>query len=369
MSLLLAGLVGSAMLGGMSSAMNITSNNNNINKSIVAQRKENQLNREWNLNLAKQANQWNLEQWNRENAYNTPLAQKRRMIEAGLNPDLAYANGGAFTPAATSPEMTAGASSRPMDMSMIAQKKSYGQVFADAFSIAQGAVSMSKERSEAGKNNQETKNLAVENQILSADALTRAAQNEATLEYTRANIHVAHNTAELTHTQKEYYAEKINEVAANTDRMYAERDKFVAQTSEIDMNILQAKFDMYIRSKEFELACKKVAQEIKESDSRIKMNEQEVKSSIAITAARVLNLNVNSRLQIQQRLNAVKEGIGIDIGIERASFNFDQDKKWDDKQRRADVCSKWMTGIGIAIGGFSTALKNASGPVSIKGFR
>lgn len=51
----------------------------------------------YNLKLQKQAQEyntrereatqaWNLEQWNRENAYNTPLAQRQRLQDAGYNP-------------------------------------------------------------------------------------------------------------------------------------------------------------------------------------------------------------------------------------------------------------------------------------------
>ena len=51
----------------------------------------------YNLKLQKQAQeyntserlatqQWNLEQWNRENAYNSPLAQRKRIQDAGYNP-------------------------------------------------------------------------------------------------------------------------------------------------------------------------------------------------------------------------------------------------------------------------------------------
>ena len=64
--------------------------NKNIDKQIAAQQEENQKSRDWNLNLAKMQNQWNIDQWNRENDYNTPLAQGQRYKEAGLNPDLLY---------------------------------------------------------------------------------------------------------------------------------------------------------------------------------------------------------------------------------------------------------------------------------------
>lgn len=53
---------------------------------------QNQINTN-NQALARQQNQWNLAQWYRENAYNTPSAQKQRLKEAGINPGLMYSNG------------------------------------------------------------------------------------------------------------------------------------------------------------------------------------------------------------------------------------------------------------------------------------
>jgi hypothetical protein len=101
-----------------------------------------------------------------------------------------------------------------------------------------------------------TKNLVVENGILSADSLVKAASAESVIEYNKAKVYVAHNTADMLHSQSEYYAGKLNEIAASTDKLYAERDKLVAQLAEIDTNVVQKKFDMYMRSREFENADK-----------------------------------------------------------------------------------------------------------------
>lgn len=56
-----------------------------------------------NVALAKYQNQWNLDQWNRENEYNTPSSQLQRLKDAGLNPNLVYGSGTAVTQAASSP--------------------------------------------------------------------------------------------------------------------------------------------------------------------------------------------------------------------------------------------------------------------------
>ena len=46
-----------------------------------------------NERMQQRQNQWNLEQWNRNNAYNHPVAQMQRLKAAGLNPDLMYGQG------------------------------------------------------------------------------------------------------------------------------------------------------------------------------------------------------------------------------------------------------------------------------------
>lgn len=57
-------------------------------KSLQATRETNKANRE----LAQYQNEWNLAQWNRQNAYNTPAAQRQRYEDAGINPYFALGN-------------------------------------------------------------------------------------------------------------------------------------------------------------------------------------------------------------------------------------------------------------------------------------
>lgn len=49
----------------------------------------------YNYLLASKQNDWNVEQWNRENAYNAPSAQRQRLLDAGLNPNLMLDGGDA----------------------------------------------------------------------------------------------------------------------------------------------------------------------------------------------------------------------------------------------------------------------------------
>ena len=125
--------IGSAIIAGASLLGGLFGNrqqNKNINKQIQAQQEENQKNREYNLMLAQQQNAWNVEQWERENEYNSPEKQMERYKKAGLNPDIMA--GGAQNLSAASPAMTAGAASTATDMSMLGQKPTLGQAIQTA---------------------------------------------------------------------------------------------------------------------------------------------------------------------------------------------------------------------------------------------
>lgn len=156
-----AAIAGAAALGG--SILSATQGNKNINKQIAAQKEENQKNRDWNLNLAKQQNQWNIDQWNRENEYNTPSAQMARYKAAGLNPDLIY---GQPNLSAASPEMTSGDGSLPTDVSNLANKRTIGDIVSQAASTRLTNAQAKLAESQADKTDAETVGQTINNDWL-----------------------------------------------------------------------------------------------------------------------------------------------------------------------------------------------------------
>ena len=167
----------SAIIGGASSLVSgifgATSQNANIDKQIAAQAEENQKTREYNLNLAKMQNQWNLDQWNRENEYNTPKAQMQRLADAGLNPDLFYQNGVSGMTAASSPSMSAGAPATPQDMSAIGQKRTVGDAMQKSLQDAALGAHIRLMNAQADKTEKEATGQDLKNQnILALDKAT-----------------------------------------------------------------------------------------------------------------------------------------------------------------------------------------------------
>ena len=127
----LSSFLGSAFTGTtslLSGLFGAAQQSRNIDKQIAAQREENERTREYNLSLARQQNAWNIDQWNRENAYNSPQQIMARLSAAGLNPDMIYSGGASNFSAASSPSLTAGAPAVSADMSNLALKPIVGNV-------------------------------------------------------------------------------------------------------------------------------------------------------------------------------------------------------------------------------------------------
>lgn len=112
----------SGTMSALSSLFGSKQQNENVDKQIAATKKENELSRKHNLELAKQQNQWNIDQWNREVQFNDPAAQMARYKAAGLNPNLIY--GQSNTAPQLSGSLSSGAPAVPADMSALGNKKS-----------------------------------------------------------------------------------------------------------------------------------------------------------------------------------------------------------------------------------------------------
>uniref|UniRef100_A0AAU8AYH9 DNA pilot protein n=1 Tax=Dulem virus 250 TaxID=3145727 RepID=A0AAU8AYH9_9VIRU len=107
-------------LGGLASGLlSSVTGNSQLKKQLNFQREENERTREYNRQLAEQQNKWNIEQWNRENAYNTPQQMRARLEAAGFNPNLAVSGLSGSLNSASSPSLSAGAPGIPTDLNAL----------------------------------------------------------------------------------------------------------------------------------------------------------------------------------------------------------------------------------------------------------
>ena len=131
---LVSGLFGSGM------------SNKSVKSSIKAAKEINQINNEFNASEAlknrdfqtserEASQQWNLDQWNRENAYNDPSAQRARMEAAGFNPYNMNIDAGS---ASTSGAQSSPGSGSPASASHVPSLPAYTGYTADFQNIASG---------------------------------------------------------------------------------------------------------------------------------------------------------------------------------------------------------------------------------------
>lgn len=168
--------------------------NSQIDKTLSAQSKENALIRDYNLNLAKMQNSWNIEQWQRENQYNSPAAQAARLQAAGLNTDMMYGQGGVTNISASSPAMTSGAAASPQDWSSLAKK--------------QTALSLALQQAQIANINADTREKEVGADKTESDIKWQEAMNPLLHE-----LQVTKNDAAI--KELELLGQKINDVSAD----------------------------------------------------------------------------------------------------------------------------------------------------------
>lgn len=148
-----AGLAGSAVSGIASGKMNrraVKYNKWALQEQQNFQSNQAQLGRDWSEEMMSKANQWNLDQWNRENEYNLPENQKARLLAAGINPALAMqgasgvgqAGSSPSSASAPSPASPSGVSALPLNL----QRPDYGSGFAQ-LSSAVNSYFENKQRS------------------------------------------------------------------------------------------------------------------------------------------------------------------------------------------------------------------------------
>lgn len=232
--------------------------NKNIDKQIAAQKEENQKNRDWNLNLAHQQNAWNIEQWNRENAYNSPAAQMARFRDAGLNPDLAY---GQQNLSAASPEMTAGEGSQPTDVSNLANKRTIGDIVSQAATTRLTNAQAKLAESQANKTDKESTGQDYQNDILKSDAAFRDALNSGTVQLNNMSLKVSEKGMQLTDEQIAKVRKECQQIDQSIEQSRAAVDEIRQKISNLKTDQAIARLRYILDVKLGEATIKKLASE------------------------------------------------------------------------------------------------------------
>ena len=245
----------------------------NTKQSLGAQQRENQLTREYNRELAEQQNLWNIQQWHRENQYNSPGAQKERLEAAGLNPNLMY--GGISNVASSSPEMTSGAPAQSMDWSSLANRKTLGDALNESLNTQMMQVQIDSVKAQTRK------------------TLADAGLSEVSLEYAAAKEQLG---LDLTEQQFKNAQQEWEEIATkiNNNR---------EQLNGIRLDNASKAIDNAFKTKTNDALARKLA-----ADANI--SEAEAENALKYFAARTLQIEAQNAWSDAAWIVQQKQGTG-----------------------------------------------------------
>lgn len=211
----LAGAAASGIANLVGAGLGAASQNSNTDKAIAAQREENAL-----------AYQRNIEQWQRENDYNSPVNQIARLRAAGLNPNLAYGTPNISSP---SPQMAAA------DMSGIASKRSVvGAMAEQALNTRYMNAMIENINAQTHKTEEETKKTGAEYE---AQMTYNQYQNDiltGNLQEQKARIELNASQTDLNDMKSREAYTNIQNIMASTNKLKADVDKIGAEVENIN---------------------------------------------------------------------------------------------------------------------------------------
>lgn len=262
---------------------------------LQAARETNQM----NYQIAQENNAFNQRMWEKQNAYNTPVEQRRRLEQAGLNPNLMM-NGGSAGTAETAPTAdTSGIQQVPDVGSTIASGyQQFGNSLSNAASQIAGMVynnglqqaNVNKAQAEAQSASQDARYKELQNQFAASQFLADLREKQyrgliakSDYEYLRDSMQDRLDSVKfqntLTGSQSSYY----NQMSGLID---------------VQRQIEQTNLDWLPREKQAGLAA--TLQNVRTMVSQMHLNYAQAKNAYAMAAlnyAQEVGVRINNRLQ------------------------------------------------------------------------
>lgn len=281
-----------SMLGGLFGA---TGSAKAAKYQLQAARETNQM----NYQIAQENNAFNQRMWEKQNAYNSPVEQRRRLEQAGLNPNLMM-NGGSAGTAETAPTAdTSGVQQVPDIGSTIASGyQQFGNSLSNAASQIAGMVynnglqqaNVNKAQAEAQSASQDARYKELQNQFAASQFLADLREKQyrgliakSDYEYLRDSMQDRLDSVKfqnsLTGSQSSYY----NQMSGLID---------------VQRHIEQTNLDWLPREKQAGLAA--TLQNVRTMVSQMHLNYAQAKNAYSMAAlnyAQEAGVRINNRLQ------------------------------------------------------------------------
>lgn len=262
---------------------------------LQAARETNQM----NYQIAQENNAFNQRMWEKQNAYNSPVEQRRRLEQAGLNPNLMI-NGGSAGTAETAPTAdTSGVQQVPDIGSTIASGyQQFGNSLSSAASQIAGMVYNN------GLQQANVNKAQAEAQSASLDARYKELQNQFAASQFLADLREKQYRGLIAKSDYEYLRDSMQDRLDSVkfqNTLTGSQSSYYNQMSgliDVQRQIEQTNLDWLPREKQAGLAA--TLQNVRTMVSQMHLNYAQAKNAYAMSAlnyAQEAGVRINNRLQ------------------------------------------------------------------------
>lgn len=252
-----------------------------------------------NYQIAQENNAFNERMWDKQNAYNSPVEQRRRLEQAGLNPNLMM-NGGSAGSAETAPTAdTSGVQQVPDIGSTIASGyQQFGNSISNAASQIAGMVynnnlqqaNAAKANADANSASQDAQYKALQNQFAAAQFLADLREKQYRGLIAKSDYQFLRDSM-----QDRLDAVKFQNTLTGSQSSYYNQ---MAGLVDVQRKIEQTNLDWLPREKQAGLAA--TLQNVRTMVSQMHLNYAQAKNAYAMAALNYANeagVRINNRLQ------------------------------------------------------------------------
>lgn len=328
------GALGSLVGAGVSAAFSGRTSKKNLEYSVYTQQQENEKNRRHNLQLAMLQNRWNEDMYNKNNVYNSPIEQRRRLEAAGLNPDLMYGGNGQLA-IAQPPAMTAGEGSHGSVNPPVAAYDPAGNIS----SMFDNAVKMAQ----VGLIKAQTKKANAEGDIAVSDASIRDSLNKGILDLQHLQLNLGGKDLQLKDGEIRKIQPIIDNLNASTESIYENINLAQANISSLKEDVVYKKIQNAFAAPQMKAALENMS-------SQTGLNYARCREIVTLLGARLLNLNADTFLKGKQSENfdadtGIKIANGVVARIEADKVSFDWSAQQTDLASGGRAFGAWLNGF------------------------
>lgn len=303
---MLGGLGGGLISGGLGAISSIFSNN--------AQKKENQRNRDFTEYMYDKQYDNNFKMWNAQNKYDLPSAQKQRLIDAGLNPDLMYSGKGV----SPSPNLQAAVAGSPSSGSL----PGYGGV-AEAFN--QGRLLDAQIRNidaNTQKVKAETEGQGYQNEILKTDASFEEALKTGEINVLGFQAKNLSKDLETKDVNISYVRKTIEQIQTNIDSLTQNIEESKARIRNLDVDTISKQLDNALKASgmEYELRILAATAHCSETEAKFAIAKAIKELSVLDSTARVNNASASVN-EVNCKIGTLEFNYKSKNGVYEAEFD------------------------------------------------